>query len=263
MVTAMSTDLTQLAELEQLARECTQRIAACLEPGMTEETVASLMRQWLHQHQCDASVHRPLAWFGNRSNLKAGKKLAVRPSYFPTDKRLKEGQSVVLYCAPRRGELVAESIKCISFGSNLAYRQLTLQLAHLKPLLLRAINQQQTVAELTHLVRQLASTQGASLEDTTISGHWLRPFTSQPDLGTGDTGILHKVVELAGSKAPHHLPASADMPAQDNPLSPGLWVLQPWLNCNSAGAGFRQLVYINSQGQAEWLTHSTSQIQAA
>nr|UVT38071.1 hypothetical protein MERC5_00033 [uncultured bacterium] len=260
-------NLTDLAELERLAQRCTDSIAQCLEPGMTEEAVASLMRQWLRQHGVSDALHRPLAWFGERTRLPAlpsrPSLTRLRPVYFPTSAKLEAGQAFTLYCAPRAGELVAEAVRCGSLGSHPGYQQLQLKVAHIKALLLQAVNQQQSLTELTQLMEQLAQAQNASLCQSGIGGSWIRPYSSSPELGQNHQGLMEKVVDLTGNQAPAHLPDSPLHLSTDAPLTPGLWIIQPWLDSGSLGAGMRALLYIAPQGKACWLNLPHTQTKAA
>lgn len=260
-------NLSDLAELERLAQRCTDSIARCLEPGMSEENAASLMRQWLRQHGVDDALHRPLAWFGERTRLPAHAARAsltrLRPSHFPSHAKLESGQAFTLYCAPRAGELVAEAMHCGSMGSHPAYQQLQLKVAHLKALLLQAVNQQQSLADLTQLVEQLAQAQGTHLCQQGIGGNWIRPYSATPELGQQHQGLMEKVVDLTGNQAPAHLPAATCPQAPEQALSPGLWVIQPWLDNGKLGAGLRALLYIAPQGKACWLNLPLTQTKAA
>lgn len=260
-------NLSELAELEHLAQACTDSIARCLEPGMSEEAAASLMRQWLRQHGVDDALHRPLAWFGERTHLAVqptpSARTRLRPAYFPTSSKLQTGQAFTLYCAPRSGDLVAEAMHCNSLGSHPAYQQLQLKVAHLKALLLQAINQQQSLAELNRLMQQLALAQSTRLGQNGIGGDWIRPYSSRPDLGQNHQGLLEKVVDFTGNQAPAHLPTSLVDAAIDAPLAPGLWVIQPWLDNGQLGAGMRSLLYIAPQGKAAWLNLSHTHTKAA
>ncbi len=265
----MTINIHQLAELEMLAQQCTQSIAACLQPGMSEETAASLMRQWLHEHGLESTLHRPLAWFGERTAsamLPQKNSLAhLRPNYFPTQTKLQEGQPFVLYCALRSGDQVevAESFHCNSLDTHHGYQQLCLKLSHLKTLVMRAINEQQTLRELNELVAHLAQTQGVNLQQQAISDDWVRPYSDQPNMGQTHRGLVHKVVSFTGNNAPAHLPSAAIEQAFDEPLGAGIWVVQPWILSGNLGAGSRDLLYIDEQGQASWLTDIHQQTQAA
>jgi hypothetical protein len=272
VTTNPSINLTHLAKLELTAQHCTRQIARCLEPGMTEETVASLMRQWLHQHGCNDAMHRPLAWFGDRlsviSRPPRPSLSRLRPPHFPSSSRLEKGQPFALYCAPRLGELVAESLHCGSMGPSTDYQQLLSRAAHIEALLLRAINQSHTLAELTDLVRQLAQLQDLQLCQNGLGGDWIRSYSPVPDLGQHHKGLMEKVVEFTGNHAPAHLP-KATLPApQDAPLAHGLWIVQLWFTppfgeAGSQAAGMRRLLYITPQSKACWLNLTQTRTQAA
>lgn len=260
----MPVNLSELNALEQLAQACTHAIAQCLEPGMSEETAASLMRQWLHEHGCEHSGHRCLAWFGDRthqaSTMPAGVGTRLRPAHFPTRKRLEAGAAFALYCAPKTSQLLAESLYCDSAGLNPCYQQLRFQVGHLKHLLIRAINAGQTLDELTRLMQQLAQAQGTQLCLQGATGGWIRPYRYAPNTGTPHHGLLEKVVDLTGNQAPAHLPAADTSLAGSLSLTTGLWIIQPWLDDGYQAAGLRELLYIGADGRASWLgTHPQKQ----
>lgn len=263
----MMQNLDALARLEQLARHCARNIAASLEPGMTEETAASLLRQGLRQHGVTDLPHRPLAWFGDRTRLAGAPAnsgfASLRPGYFPGERKLEQRHPFALYCAVRKDGLVAEAFHCDSLGTHPGYQQLLAKTGHLKTLLLHAVNQRQPLGALTHLAHQLAQAQGLVLCDGGIAGTWLRPYHAQPESGFLQQGLLGKVVELTGNQAPAHLPDTAMSQPADLPLAPGLWVVQPWLDDGHLGAGLRSLLYISAHGKAGWLNPAFFQTRAA
>lgn len=253
----MPVNLSELNALEQLAQACTHAIAQCLEPGMSEDTAASLMHQWLHEHGCEQSGHRCLAWFGERTHqaslVSPSARARLRPAHFPTHTRLEAGAAFTLYCAPKTPQLMAESLYCDSAGLNPAYQQLRFKVGHLKHLLIRAINAGQTLEELTQLMQQLAQAQGTQLCLQGATGGWIRPYSHSPNTGNPHHGLLEKVVDLTGNQAPAHLPAADTSLAVDSRLTTGLWVIQPWLDDGYQAAGLRELLYIGHDGRASWL----------
>lgn len=264
----MSINLSELAELEQLARKCTLIISRSLQPGMTEEAAVDLMEQWLRQHGIKQQTHQPLAWFGSRLKLAShpphNLSLWSKPEYLPSATRLEKNQAFALYCAPRIGNQIAESLHCDNVGTSPTCQQINLQLAHIKRLLLQGINQRKSVAELTYLIRQLATAQGATLSQNGLGGNWVRPYTEQPDIGTiNDTGLFERVISLKTEKTPRHLPTSNTALHASKPLPSGLWIIQPWLDNGQLAAGMRRLLYIKPSGKATWLNSYCKQSEAA
>lgn len=252
----MPVNLSELCELEQLAKACTHAIAQRLEPGMSEATAASLMRQWLHQHGSEQSTHRCLAWFGNRTHLASKAhptRASLRPAYFPTQTRLEEGATFSLYCAPKTTQLLAESLYCDSYGLNPSYQQLCFKVGHLKHLLIRAINAEHTLSELTLLMQQLAQAQGTLLCLQGTAGGWMRPYSYIPNSDSQQHDPLEKVVTLTANQTPAYRRGADSTLAGNRRPATGLWVIQPWLDDGFQAAGWRELLYIGNDGRASWL----------
>lgn len=253
----MSLNLNDLSDLEALARRCTQHIGAVLEPGMSEQDAASLMREWFKQQGVNDQMHRPLAWFGRRTALSGRSswlpRPGVRPDYYPSSRSLRDGDAVALYCAPRLNGLCAEAIRCMSHGANPAYQRLTHQLADFQHRLAEAIDSGQTIAQLEALMHGLASRQQLHLRHRRPPVlDWLRPYDGQPDTGYADTRLVDRLASITGNPLPAHLPTSGVPIARNQPLAEGVWVIQPWLSDNQYGAGLRSLLKVEHRSVC-WL----------
>ncbi len=253
----MSIEFNEIAKAEQLASQCTRAIAAILEPGMREQDAASLMREWLKQQGVSEHLHRPLAWFGQRTALTGRSgwlpRPGIQPDYYPTTRTLRGGMAVALYCAPRLQQAVGESLHCVSIGQNPDYFRQTQVLASLQQELARAIGSGHSLAQLEAGMHGFASRHGLQLRHRRAPVlDWLRPYDRQPDTGYADQRLVDKLASMAGNPMPAHLPTSRVPLDPHRPLNQGLWVIQPWLSDGKTGAGFRALLRV-AAGSAEWL----------
>ncbi|MDF1781306.1 MAG: M24 family metallopeptidase [Alcanivoracaceae bacterium] len=253
----MSLRIKELAEAELLAKRCTQAIAAILEPGMSEQDAASLMREWLKQQGVTQHLHRPLAWFGQRTAL-AGRsgwlpRPGIRPDYFPSDISLRDGMAVSLYCAPSIEHKAAESLLCTTIGQNPDYARLTADVAELQTRLHDFVSQSRSIQALEEMMQRFAAGRSLQLAHRRPPVlDWLRPFSISPDTGYADARLVDKLATLTGNPMPAHLPTSQIPLDHASQLTDGLWVIQPWLVRDKRGAGFRSLLHVNN-GTVNWL----------
>jgi Xaa-Pro aminopeptidase len=90
-------DLDGFLYTQRLAYRCVQEIASMLRPGQSEKQVCHLMDQWQRDNGVKNFLHRPFAWFGDRSRFDG----CPNYSYFlPSNRILKEGDVVILDTAP-------------------------------------------------------------------------------------------------------------------------------------------------------------------
>lgn len=257
----MSKKINDLEKIEQLAQQCTRAISASLQPGMSEQDAASLMREWLKQQGVTEHLHRPLAWFGQRTALsdRSGwlQRPGIRPEYFPSNTSLRDGMAVALYCAPHHQGVAAESLHCTTVGINPTYQSLLNDVDQLRDRLAAAIGADQSIDFLQGLMQRFAAGRQLRLRHQQQPlVDWLRPYSISPDLGYADKRIVDKLVGLTGNPLPAHLPTSQIPICRHSPLATGLWVIQPWLVREHRGAGFRALLNIsdhNGDRQAQWL----------
>jgi hypothetical protein len=257
----MSNKINTLTNIEQLAQQCTRAISASLQPGMSERDAASLMREWLKQQGVTEHLHRPLAWFGQRTSLsdRSGwlTRPGIRPEYFPSNTTLRDGMAVALYCAPHHQRVAAESLYCTTVGANPSYQGLLSDTDTLRDRLADAIGAGQSIEFLEGLMQRFAAGHQLRLrhhQQPLVD--WLRPYSISPDLGYADKRIVDKLVGLTGNPLPAHLPTSQIPICRHSPLATGLWVIQPWLVRERRGAGFRSLLNISQHDsglRAQWL----------
>lgn len=260
----MSNKINALTDIERLARQCTQAIAGSLQLGMSEQDAASLMREWLKQQGVTTHLHRPLAWFGQRTALSGRSgwlpRPGIRPEYFPSSTPLRNGMAVALYCAPQHQGVAAESMHCSTAGVNPHYQGLLVDNDALRERLLNAIEAGQSVESLEGLMLRFAAGHRLRLRHQQQPlVDWLRPYSISPDIGYADKRLVDKLAGLTGNPMPAHLPTSQIPISRDQPLAAGLWVIQPWLVREGRGAGFRAILNIRDDHNgrhAHWLNET-------
>jgi hypothetical protein len=63
----LSAELRGFREVQRLAYECAEAVAARLRPGVTEREAARMQREWLRERGVRDWFHLPFAWFGDRT----------------------------------------------------------------------------------------------------------------------------------------------------------------------------------------------------
>src|SRR5437773_12360004 len=109
----LSTDeISSIKELQRLAYDCAEEVAAGLEAGTTEEEAAARLGTVLRERGVDGFFHVPFAWFGDRAGFRGFRRPSMRrpldnirfaKQFFPTARRLERGMVSILDVAPIRG----------------------------------------------------------------------------------------------------------------------------------------------------------------
>lgn len=60
-------ELPQFRAVQQLAYRCVETVGGMLYPGITEKEAARLLTEWLQDHGVHDWLHKPFAWFGDRT----------------------------------------------------------------------------------------------------------------------------------------------------------------------------------------------------
>ncbi len=94
---ARPAELRGFREVQRLAYECAEAVAARLRPGVTEREAARMQRDWLRERGVRDWFHLPFAWFGDRTAF-AGFRVPLQ--FFPTNRRLEPGMPFILDMAP-------------------------------------------------------------------------------------------------------------------------------------------------------------------
>ena len=132
-------ELAQFREVQQLAYRCVESIGEMLLPGMTEKDAARLLTEWLQDHGVRDWLHKPFAWFGDRTAFEGFSGLShmagFNLAFFPSSRRLEENMPVILDVAPVLNGVIADVGYATCIGVNPILEQLKDDLAEHRELI--------------------------------------------------------------------------------------------------------------------------------
>lgn len=242
-------------ELQRLAYECAVAVAADLEEGDTEVATARAMREWMQDRGVADFFHLPFAWFGDRTALRWRNPW----KFFPTDRRLADGDPFILDIAPIRDGHMADIGYSNRLGENAVHEQLLGDLESHRILVLDGVNSGATFQDVYRAVDSLAARQGYEARHRAYPGRVIAhqvghvsDATPRFVLGFGLKGLA-----LLGRTAAEAIPAGWNPLWNGSIMSnhrppPGLWAVEPHLAHAGVGAKFEEILVVTETG-ATWL----------
>lgn len=258
-------ELAQFREIQQLAYQCVEAVGAMLRPGMTEKDAARLLTEWLGDRGVQDWLHKPFAWFGDRTAFQGFSGLThmagFNLAFFPSSRRLEENMPVILDVAPVRNRVIADVGYAMCLGGNAILEQLQDDLMAHRELIVRLIRERRSMADVARAVDQLCMKQGVEPR------HKAYPFKV----------LAHRVAKLESPSKPRFVARfglnatrnlildqvrsgkqegwsplwSIDRRSEHAPV-PGLWAVEPHLGFHGVGAKFEELLVI-TEDDAYWL----------
>ncbi|CAE6730488.1 hypothetical protein R69927_01793 [Paraburkholderia domus] len=132
-------ELAQFREVQQLAYRCVESVGEMLLLGMTEKDAARLLTEWLQDHGVRDWLHKPFAWFGDRTAFEGFSGLShmagFNLAFFPSSRRLEENMPVILDVAPILNGVIADVGYATCIGVNPILEQLKDDLAEHRELI--------------------------------------------------------------------------------------------------------------------------------
>ncbi|CAN0628558.1 protein of unknown function [Burkholderia multivorans] len=158
-------ELAQFRTVQQLAYRCVETIGGMLHPGITEKEAARLLTEWLQDHGVRDWLHKPFAWFGERTAFEGFSGLAhmggFNLAFFPGNRQLETDMPVILDVAPVLDGVVAADVgyaHCL--GENPILEQLQDDLMAHREMIVRLVKERRPMAEVARAVDALCRRQG-------------------------------------------------------------------------------------------------------
>lgn len=264
--TLSNEDLTGFRDIQRLAYDCAEAIAADLQPGVSEKDVAKKMESWLMDHGVDDWFHKPFAWFGDRTAFDGFigfKHLGgFNPAFYPSNRRLEEGMPYILDCAPSRHGYTADIGYCGVVGENKLLEQLMDDLLEYRVLLLEQVRQRLPLADISRAVDSLCSRHGYEprhkaypFETLAHRVELLKDDGKQSHINLAHFGLRNIRELVAGGWG---MLKGGDSPIwnsgkrADHAPTPGLWAVEPHLGFRGTGAKWEELLVV-TETDAYWL----------
>lgn len=256
------TALARFRKLQQISFAILEDTAASLAGGETEKDVAHALVRRYRAAGAGSFFHLPVVLFGKRTAL-PGKWPVGR--FFPKNKKLEPGDSIILDAAPLFGGFLVDTSYSFCFGSNEEHREMMRHLAgyrHSVPVAINEGKSFKTVAE--DVIRSM-----------TAAGY--RPVhTKHPGEVLGHRAIRtpnlpfqlrlqgFDAVSLSWFKLKDNLamkglgrrsPLWNTLATSDHQAHDGLWLVEPHAGRGPVGAKWEEILIIED-GKARWLDDS-------
>ncbi|MCB5163261.1 aminopeptidase P family protein [Streptomyces bambusae] len=258
----LSPDLQGFKEVQRLAYECAEVVAARLKPGVTEREAARMQRDWLTERGVRDWFHLPFAWFGDRTAF-AGFRIPLQ--FFPTNRRLEPGMPFILDMAPIHRGFAADIGYSGSLGLNPVQDRLMDDLQEHRALILAGVRERRPLRTVYEDVERLMVRQGYT------NRHRAYPFGviahkvgrvrerrwSPTVFGFGTQSLKGLASDALHGHREGWSPLWSPYTFSDHPPQPGLWAVEPHLGFRGTGAKFEELLVVTDsrdpQESAFWL----------
>ncbi|MEU3792124.1 M24 family metallopeptidase [Streptomyces fructofermentans] len=253
---ATGAELRGFREVQRLAYECAEAVAAQLAPGVTERGAARMQRDWLHRRGVRDWFHLPFAWFGDRTAFTG---FRVPLQFFPTGRRLEAGMAFILDMAPVHKGFTADIGYSGSLGPNPLQDRLLADLEAHRDLILREVRERRPLREIYEDVDRLMAHQGyanrhraypfgviAHKVDRVAERRWsprLFGFGTQSLRGLAADAVRGHRAGWSPLWSPHRF--------SDHPPAPGLWAVEPHLGFRGTGAKFEEILVVTDSADPE------------
>ncbi len=258
----LTAELRGFRQVQRLAYECAEAVAAQLRPGVTERDAARMQREWLRARGVRDWFHLPFAWFGDRT---AFVNFRVPLQFFPTNRRLEPGMPFILDMAPVHGGFTADIGYSGALGLNPLHDRLLDDLRAHRELILAEVRERRSLREIYEDVERLMVRQGYA------NRHRAYPFGviahkvgrvkerrwSPHVFGFGTQSLKGLASDALHGHRDGWSPLWSPYTFSDHPPRPGLWAVEPHLGFRGTGAKFEELLVVTDsrdpQESAFWL----------
>lgn len=250
--------LESFRQVQRLAYDCAEAVAAGIQPGMSERQVAQQMKTWLQDYGVHDWFHQPFAWFGDRTAFRGFG--GFHPAFYPSGRKLEENMPYILDCAPVLGGCVADIGYAGCIGENAALDRLQDDLFAHRELILRLIKQRVPMAQVSQAVDRLCAEQGVEARHKAypfaVLAHKVEAINErQFAMNIGRFGVRSLrglMQQLRQGRREGWSPLWNSSRHSEHAPAPGLWAVEPHLGFRNVGAKFEELLVITDD-DAFWL----------
>ncbi|MEU6731773.1 M24 family metallopeptidase [Streptomyces physcomitrii] len=262
-------DLANFRELQRLAYRCAEKVAAWLEPGVTERQAAARLRKELVAEGVQDFFHVPFAWFGDRT---AFRHFRTPLQFFATGRRLAEGMSYVLDCAPVVDGYTADIGYAGKMGENPIWDRIAKDLLDYRELIVDLVRQRRTLDEVYAAVDAQIARHGYDNRHRVYPGRVIGHQVTRMEKVRGPEGLtmfgfgvrtLQTLGrELVTERVQGRSPLWADGRASRHAPTPGLWAVEPHVGFRDVGLKFEELLVV-THDDAYWLDDDVPHVRRA
>ncbi|MGW1671055.1 M24 family metallopeptidase [Streptomyces sp. NPDC002324] len=252
----LTAELRGFRQVQTLAYECAEAVAAQLKPGVTEREAARMQRRWLHERGVRDWFHLPFAWFGDRT---AFVNFRMPLQFFPTDRRLEAGMPFILDMAPIYKGHTADIGYSGCLGPSPLHDKLMTDLRAHRELILREVRERRSSREIYEDVDRLMVRQGYANRHRAypfgVIAHKVDRITehrwSPHVFGFGARALKGLAADALRGHRDGWSPLWSPYRFSDHPPRPGLWAVEPHLGFRGTGAKFEELLVVTDSAEAE------------
>lgn len=258
-------EIAAIRDLQRLAYDCVEAVAAELTPGVTEKEAAHRLEVVLRARGAEGFFHTPFAWFGDRAGFCGFRRPAWRRpldnirfarQFFPTERRLEPGMTGILDVAPIRGGLCADIGYAFAHGHEPRLDAAMTFLYELRGHILALVNAERTMRDIYQAVDTAIADAGYEtahvLYPSSVLGHKIGRIPL-PRLGSvAFAGFDLRTYLYFGRQLVGSMPLWNRAGRADVRPEPGLWAIEPHIRRDGIGAKWEEILVVTEAG-ARWL----------
>ena len=265
-------DLARFREVQRLAYDIAEEVAATLEVGMTERDACEAITTAQRARGVDQVFHYPFAWFGERTMLSPGWAQAGIEGgrgangggggFFPTDAAITDGTAIIVDLAPVVDGYCSDIGYSSVVGANDVYDELLAGLAPMREQLLAGVRAGRTLRDLYGELDEVIADHGwvnchQEYPDRAL-GHRVMRLDPDPDhagpipgfgVAAGE-GLVAAIMDAVQHDT--CWPIWNDGERADHRPTPGVWAVEPHIGRDGVGAKFEELMVVTDD-DAYWL----------
>lgn len=254
-------ELERFKEVQALAYESVQAVERQLEEGMTEKQAAQLIKDYLDERGVDSYLHKPFAWFGDRTAFTG---FWSDFHFFPTHRRLEAGMPVILDVAPTVAGYTADIGYSLSFGGeNVVLTNLQATLLDIRQYILQEILAEKTFKHIylgvDNIIDEAGFNNAHQIYPRRVLGHRVsKTHTSVYDnisvLGFSARQLQWLIPGAIKGVLTRPSPLWNDLKESDHPPLPGTWAVEPHLASRDGLVGSKwEEILVITESTAYWL----------
>lgn len=254
-------ELERFKDVQRLAYESVEAVEQQLEVGMTEKEAAALIKAYLDERGVDSYLHKPFAWFGERTAFTG---FWSDFHFFPTNRKLEKGMPVILDVAPTVAGYTADIGYALSFGEpNPVLEKMRRVLLDIRSYILEAVLAEHTFLEIYHGVDQIIADNdfrnAHQVYPRRVLGHRVtKTHTSFYDnlslFGFSARQLQWLVPGVVQGLLRQSSPLWNDLKESDHPPIAGTWAIEPHLASQDGQVGAKwEEILVITDSTAYWL----------
>lgn len=252
-------ELDRFLALQRRSFAVLEETAAGLVAGQTEREVARALVKRYRAAGAGSFFHLPVVLFGERTALPGDWQLG---DFFPRDRVLADGDSVILDAAPLFSGYLVDTSFSFCFGENAAHRDMMLKLSRFRDEVRDAVNRGERFSAIATRVAGEIRAMGYEPVHVKHPGEVLGhralrtpnlPFAWRLNGFDGvSLGWFILMEKAAQRRLVRAAPTWNETAGSDHPPADGLWLVEPHAGAGAVGAKWEEILVV-SDGKAEWL----------